>query len=101
MRDYFDYANLTTQQLFARHPGFGEPRARYDPPGVRTNLQAAHVAYDDDKIVRFLYRPLDVRWLYWETARGLITEQRANLAPHVIGIEDQRFIVTNQTRRRG
>jgi hypothetical protein len=100
MRDYFDYGGVTTRELFARHPGFAVRRARYDASAVRINLETAHVRFDADKIVRFLYRPLDVRWLYWETARGLITEQRANLAPHVIGVADQRFIVTNQTRRR-
>jgi Type ISP C-terminal specificity domain/N-6 DNA Methylase len=100
MRDYFDYSTFTAQQLFARHPGFALERARYDALAVRTNMETAHVGYDEEKIVRFLYRPLDVRWLYWETARGLITEARSTLAPHVVGVPGQCFIVTNQTRRR-
>jgi predicted helicase len=100
MRDYFDYENVTSEQLFARHPGFVVGRAPQDAQAVRAAMEAGHVAYRDQHIVRFLYRPLDVRWLYWETARGLINRPRPNLAPHVLGVREQRFIVTNQTRRR-
>ena len=36
-----------------------------------------------DNIVRYAYRPLDVRWLYWEPETKLVDRNRAEYRPHV------------------
>ena len=35
------------------------------------------------EIVRYAYRPFDVRWLYWEPETKLLDEKRAEYVPHV------------------
>lgn len=96
MKDYFDPA-LTWQQLVDRHPGFGVTRARYKGPDVRARLLP--LGYLPDHVTRFLYRPLDTRWLYWETRAKLLNEPRRDLWPYY-RILQQRAIVAPQTARR-
>lgn len=79
MRDYFD-RSIDTAAVFRLHPGLSTPHSRYDPPLVRQKLLSAS-AFDESKIVRFLYKPFDERYMYWETKHKLLNEARANLLP--------------------
>lgn len=36
-----------------------------------------------DSIIRYCYRPFDVRWLFWEGETKLLDERRAEFRPHV------------------
>ena len=52
-----------------------------------------------DSIVRYCYRPFDVRWLFWELETKLLDERRAELRPHIY--EGNLGIVLAQRTRKG
>ncbi len=98
MKDYFD-KSLTFSELVARHPGFGVTRARYHPARTRQKLLVdSH--FRDKLIVPFLYRPFDVRWMYWEPQHKLLTEARRELIAYWTNVPHQRCLVLPQTPRR-
>jgi len=47
-----------------------------------------------------LYRPFDVRWLYWQPDGGLLNRPRAELIPYWANFPNQRCLVLPQTPRR-
>lgn len=98
MRDYFDHS-LSFTQVVQRHPGFGVVRARYDPERTRSRLLQGS-AYHDSRVVRVLYRPFDVRWMYWEPDFKLLNEARRELIPYWRNAPRQRCLVLPQTPRR-
>jgi len=98
MEDYFN-PDLTFTDLLARHPGFGVTRARYDPAKTRTRLLSIS-SYQAERVVPVLYRPFDVRWLYWEPEAKLLNEPRRELIPYWRNVPDQRCLVLPQTPRR-
>ena len=98
MRDFFD-TTKTLADLTAMHPGFGVQRARYHPERTRRSL-LTNSSFDEKKIVRYLFRPFDTRWLYWETEAKLLNEARRQLLPYWRNVERQICIVTAQTPRR-
>jgi hypothetical protein len=97
MQDYFD-DRLEWDKLARRHPAFEIARTRYDPPAVRSRV-LARSSYDSDRIVRFLYRPYELRWLYWQLQGKLLNEARGELDP-VHSVDGQRYIVQAETPRR-
>lgn len=98
MQDYFD-PGLTLDQLVARHPGFGATRAGYDPAQTRRRLLEGS-SYRPERVVRVLYRPFDVRWLYWEPHAKLLNRPRPELIPFWANVPHQRCLVLPQTARR-
>ncbi len=98
MQDYFD-RSLTLEQLVARHPGFGVTRQGYDPAQTRRLLLESST-YRADRVVRVLYRPFDVRWLYWEPDAKLLNRPRPELIPFWANVPHQRCLVLPQTPRR-
>ena len=40
---------------------------------------------DEEGFVRYSYRPLDTRWLYWQADGGLLDRPRTDYKPHVFG----------------
>ena len=62
------------------------PRAMED--GGRFNAKVTRAAlvargFLPQNIVRYAYRPFDVRWLYWEPETKLLDEKRTDYFPHV------------------
>ena len=49
---------------------------------------------DEAGFVRYSYRPLDTRWLYWQAGGGLLDRPRADYKPHVFG--GNLWLVTQQ-----
>jgi hypothetical protein len=98
MRDYFD-SSLSFDKLVERYPGFGVERIGYDPQAVRKKLLASS-SFSEEKLVRFLYRPFDVRWLYWEPDHKLLNRARKTQIPYWISVPNQRCLVMPQTPRR-
>jgi Type ISP C-terminal specificity domain len=98
MRDYFD-SGTSTPDLIERYPGFGVTRARYDAEATRAKL-LANSGFHEERIVPFLYRPFDVRWMYWEPDYKLLNEARRELMPYWIRRPEQRGLVLPQTPRR-
>ena len=53
---------------------------------------------DEAGFVRYSYRPLDTRWLYWQAGGGLLDRPRADYKPHVFG--GNLWLITQQKPRR-
>ena len=79
--DYFD-ADLSHEDIVRRYPSAMKATARFDARAVREAL-LARGGPDEPGFVRFAYRPLDNRWLYWEAETKLLDERRADYKPHV------------------
>lgn len=80
MHEYFDPA-LSHEQVAARYPTALKGTARFDGPKVRRYLLSRGI--EDERLVRYLYRPFDVRWLYWERETKLLDEKRPDYHQHV------------------
>ena len=52
------------------------PASRFDPESVRAELLSHGI--EGGAIVRYLYRPFDVRWLYWHPRTKLLHEKRTD-----------------------
>lgn len=99
MGDYFDF-DMDFETLVVQHPGFNVSRARYAPKTVRDRLKQDGATFKSSRIVRLLYRPFDLRWMYWETRRKLLNEARGELLPYWRSVEAQICLVAAQTPRR-
>ncbi|KAB8144288.1 N-6 DNA methylase [Chloroflexia bacterium SDU3-3] len=80
MRAYFDPA-ISHEQMARIAPGAMESTARFAAEVVRTTLQKR--GFLPENIIRYCYRPFDVRWLYWEPETKLLDEKRTDYKPHV------------------
>jgi hypothetical protein len=81
MRKYFD-ASLSTVALAADVPVLMQDASRYDAKQTREELLRTS-GYRDERIIRVAYRPLDVRWLYWEPTTKLLDEKRSEFYQQV------------------
>ena len=79
--DYFD-SKLSHEQIAQRYPGVMKKTGRFDARAVRDCL-LKRGGPNEAGFVRFAYRPLDNRWLYWEAETKLLDEKRADYKPHV------------------
>ena len=79
--DYFD-ASLSHEDIARRYPSVMKTTARFDARAVRDALLARSGPIEAG-FVRFAYRPLDNRWLYWEKDTKLLDEKRADYKPQV------------------
>lgn len=70
---YLD-AKVSDADLAKSHPTLMNASKRYDPAVTRKELLARPHA--DGKIVRYAYRPFDVRWAYWDPDTKLVDEKR-------------------------
>ena len=80
--DYFNH-ELSHQEIAHLYPSVMNPAARYDPHTVRDSLLKRDEPGENSGIIRYAYRPLDNRWLYWEAETKLLDEKRADYKPHV------------------
>lgn len=99
MKDYYDQS-LDWAAIEAAHPGFAVSKSGYDGPKVRSRLHAAHAAYEDARIVPFMFKPFDDRWLYWETRDKLLHRARKELLPYWRNVPSQVSLAAPQTARR-
>lgn len=80
IKDYFDPAKPLAR-LGGRLGGLKESTARFDAEGVRKELQS--LGYESGKILRYLYRPFDLRWIFWHPKTKLLDEKRPEYLKHV------------------
>jgi len=73
MQRYFDPA-VSDAQLLAEKSPLMNTTQRFDATATRRALQRQGI--NSQGIVPFMYRPLDVRWLYWEGETKLLDEKR-------------------------
>lgn len=80
MRAYLDpglsFTDLPNEVSLLTHPW-----ARFEPQRTRDALINT-APFEESKLVRFLAKPLDVRWAYVETAAKLWNEARPDLVRH-------------------
>ena len=81
MADYFN-TNLSHEEIARRYPGVMKATARFEARAVREALLKRGGPVDAG-FIRFVYRPFDNRWLYWEEETKLLDEKRADYKPHV------------------
>ncbi|ALA59440.1 type ISP restriction/modification enzyme [Nitrospira moscoviensis] len=77
---YFD-PNIGHEEMRRIAPGVMESTQRFKAAEVRDTLRKR--GFLPEKIVRYCYRPFDVRWLYWEPETKLLDEKRSEYFPHV------------------
>ncbi|MCL4768414.1 MAG: N-6 DNA methylase [Hyphomicrobiaceae bacterium] len=94
--DYFNPA-LPDDEIVRRNPVAMMTTDRFDAKKTRKELVSRGLGVG--KIVRYVYRPFDVRWLYWEPETKLLDEKRADYTPHVF--PGNRWISAAQALRRG
>jgi hypothetical protein len=80
MRQYFDPA-ISHEDMRRIIPGAMTSTARFNAEATREQLREH--GFRPENIVRYCYRPFDVRWLYWESETKLLDEKRAEYFPHV------------------
>lgn len=80
MKQYFD-PSISHDEMRRIAPGFMTDSARYNAQAIRDTLRQR--GYLPENIVRYNYRPFDVRWLYWEPETKLLDEKRSEYFPHV------------------
>ena len=98
VNDYFN-AELTHGEIASLHPSVMNPAARYVPTAVRDTLLKRDGAHPRSGIIRYAYRPFDVRWLYWEADTKLLDEKRADYRPQVF--DGNLWISSAQHLRKG
>ena len=84
---YFD-PKVSNSDLAKAFPAIVRSVGRFNGPKVRSTLMARHEAESAraakenkpaeraGKLVRYAYRPFDVRWLYWDPDEKLLDEKR-------------------------
>jgi len=80
MTAYFD-PTVSDVAITQIAPGAMESSARFNPMAIRAALIAR--GFLPKNIVRYAYRPFDVRWLYWEPETKLLDEKRTDYFPQV------------------
>ena len=93
---YFDL-RISDEELLRIHPVAMTLTDRFNPASVRKEL--ASRGRCAGKIIRYSYRPFDVRWLYWEPDTKLLDEKRAEYEPHVF--PGNRWLTAAQALRKG
>jgi hypothetical protein len=80
MEQYFD-PTISHDAMRRLVPGAMQSTARFQAEVVRDQLRKR--GFRPENIVRYCYRPFDVRWLYWEPETKLLDEKRTEYYPHV------------------
>ena len=74
--DYFD-DDLRHEDITRRYPGVMKSTARFDARAVRDALIKRGGPVESG-FIRYVYRPFDNRWLYWEGETRLLGEKSAD-----------------------
>jgi len=73
LRAYFD-ASVPDSEIAQLAPSAVAKASRFDPAATRSRLAERGPMMEN--IIRYQYRPFDVRWLYWEPQTKLLHEKR-------------------------
>ena len=95
MLAYFD-ADVSDEEMSRIAPAAMKDGARFEAKKTRRIL--IERGFLPDNIVRYSYRPFDVRWLYWEPITKLLDEKRPDYWPHIFA--DNPFLFTTARTRK-
>lgn len=79
MKTYFD-ASVSDEAIGQIAPAAMKSTKRFNAATTRSTLKAR--GFLPQNMVRYGYRPFDVRWLYWEPETKLLDEKRTDYWPH-------------------
>ena len=80
LNDYFN-RKVSDDAIRARYPAVMNPSGRFDP--IETRQTLVRRGKISGHVVRYAYRPFDVRWVYWEPETKLLDKKRSEYWPHV------------------
>ena len=80
MEAYFD-PRISSQEMAHIAPRAMEDASRFSARQTRQYLLKR--GFKPEYVIRYSYRPFDLRWLYWEPETKLLDEKRAEYFPHV------------------
>jgi hypothetical protein len=95
MQMYFD-RSLADEEIARLMPRAIEVTARFDPKATREYLVKR--GFKPEVLVRFCYRPFDLRWVYWEPETRLLGEKSPDYFPQVF--TGNRWLIAQQKPRR-
>lgn len=95
IRTYLD-PTVGDAEIAARWPSSMTPASGFEP--VATRRQLVEKGFRSTQVVPYLYRPLDLRWLYWEPETKLLDRPRGNYGAQVW--EENSWLVSAQSVRR-
>ena len=96
LRAYFD-KTVPHSEIARHHPRVMEETNRFSPEMVRDTLQKRGIL--SDHVVRYAFRPFDVRWVYWEPETRLLGEKVPESFPYS-NISGQLWLVSQEKVRR-
>ncbi|WP_118857945.1 type ISP restriction/modification enzyme [Sphingomonas mesophila] len=92
---YFD-PKVSDADMAKSHPMIMKRADRFDPFTTRARLRSRK--HNEGRIVRYAYRPFDVRWLYWDPDEKLLDEKR----PEYVGqVAEAELTLSAQQKPRG
>jgi len=80
IENYFD-PKISHEEMRAISPCAVTDACRFDAIPTRDYLRSR--GFLSKNVVRYCYRPFDLRWIYWEPEKKLLDEKRADYWPHV------------------
>jgi len=95
MNIYFD-ADKSDSEVSKVLPRLFEKSAIYDP--IKTRQTLLKLGYSSGRLVRYFYRPFDLRWLYWHSETNLLDRKRNEFVTQLA--EGNLFIATTKHPRR-
>jgi hypothetical protein len=82
MKNYFN-STISHEQFALEVPEVMEDSQKYKAKEIRAKLQERGFRYWE--ILRYCYRPFDMRWIYWEPETDLIDRKREDYAGQLLG----------------
>jgi hypothetical protein len=95
LEKYFD-REVSHEEMKRLDSGVMDNSARFKAEIVRDELRKR--GFLKKNVVRYCYRPLDIRWLYWEPETKLLDEKRTEYFLQIF--EGNVYLVTQQKPRR-
>ncbi len=80
MEDYFN-PKLSHEEIRRRTPQAMTDTTTFDSTETREFLLKR--GFKPEHIIRYCYRPLDIRWIYWEPETNLVDRKREDYLQHV------------------
>ena len=81
IQQYFN-PEISHEEIANFSPCSMKSTQRFEAKTTREKLQKR--GFLEQNIVRYCYRPFDLRWLYWEPETKLLDERRSEYFPHVL-----------------
>ncbi len=95
MEQYFN-PKISHDQMSQLVPQAMRSTNQFNAEAVRDHLRTR--GFLPKNVIKYCYRPFDLRWLYWEPETDLLDRKRADYVPHVSG--DNVWLASAQRNRR-